>query len=214
LINGLQPKVFVMENVSGMVKGSMKGMFNEIFSTLKGTGYNVKCKLMNAMWYEVPQSRERLIFIGVRKDIEKEPVFPIPGKKVITVKEALKGIENNEMPPKLSPCFLPFINKMKQGQSVSDVSGENKHFQTERIFQNKVCPTITKIIGGIGFGSLIHPTEDRVLSEKELLKVCSFPDNYKLIGKYQDKKARLGNAVMPKMMYHIAKTLRMEVLNA
>jgi DNA (cytosine-5)-methyltransferase 1 len=208
LIKGLQPKVFIMENVSGMMKGTMKGIFNEILEILKGTGYIVKCKLMNAMWYEVPQSRERLIFIGVRKDIGKEPIFPVPGKKVITVKEALKGIQNNEMPPNLSTCFLKLIPEMKQGQSMNDVSQENKHFQTIRIYANKVCPTITKIIGGIGFGSLIHPFENRVFSINELLRFCSFPDNYKLFGSYQERKARLGNAVMPKMMFHIAKEIR------
>lgn len=69
LIIDLQPKVFVMENVSGMMKGGYKGKFNEIVQTLKDTGYNVKVKLMNAMWYEVPQSRERLIFIGIKKDL-------------------------------------------------------------------------------------------------------------------------------------------------
>jgi len=63
LINELQPKVFVMENVSGMVKGKMRGWFKEIMFALKATDYNVKCKLMNAVNYEVPQSRQRLIWI-------------------------------------------------------------------------------------------------------------------------------------------------------
>lgn len=68
-IEGLKPKVFIMENVPGMAKGKMKGMFIEIMKTLKETGYIVKCKKMNSMYYGVPQSRERLIFIGVRPDI-------------------------------------------------------------------------------------------------------------------------------------------------
>ena len=214
LIIELQPKVFVMENVSGMMKGAMKGRFNEILRDLKATGYNVKCKLMNAMWYNVPQSRERLFFIGVKNDLGKEPVFPKPNDRVTTFKEAVKNIKQNILPPKLSPCFLPWVNKMKEGQSVADVSGMNKHFQTARIYSNRVCPTITKVIGSIGFGSLIHPRENRVLSESELLRVCSFPDKYKLTGKYQDKKARIGNAVMPKMMQAIAETIKTEILNA
>ena len=77
LIEGLQPRVFVMENVSGMVKGSMKGLFKEIMLQLKGTGYQVKCRLMNAMYYGVPQSRQRLIFIGSRSDMT-EPSYPVP----------------------------------------------------------------------------------------------------------------------------------------
>lgn len=125
-------------------------------------------------------------------------------------KDAVKNIENNELPPPLSPCFVPFVPLLKYGQCVQDVGG--KGFQTARIYPNRVCPTITKIIGSIGFGSLIHPSENRVLSVSELKRVCSFPDDYKLIGKYSDAKARLGNAVMPKMMYHIAKNIKENIL--
>lgn len=87
LINDIQPKVFVMENVSGMAKGKMKGKFIEIMKTLKALNYQVKCKKMNAMYYGVPQSRERLIFIGVRKDLKLNPSYPNPNKKVITVRD-------------------------------------------------------------------------------------------------------------------------------
>lgn len=69
LLQGLQPKVFVMENVSGMVKGNMKHIFAIIMRELKASGYQVRCQLMNAMYFGVPQSRERVIFIGVRNDL-------------------------------------------------------------------------------------------------------------------------------------------------
>lgn len=68
LLRGLQPKVFVMENVSGMVKGGMKLIFAEILRELKASGYAVKARLLNAMFFDVPQSRERMIFVGVRND--------------------------------------------------------------------------------------------------------------------------------------------------
>lgn len=212
LIAGLQPKVFVMENVSGMVKGGFKGKFNEILLHLRSLGYNVKCKLMNAMWYEVPQSRERLIFIGVRNDINIEPNFPEPKNTFITFEQATKGIKNNEMPPPLSKCFMEYVPKLKQGECGADYL-KGKHFQTVRIYNDKVCPTITKVIGSIGFSSCIHPFENRVLSVAELKRVCSFPDNYKFFGKYQEIKARLGNAVMPKMMQHIATNIRLNILD-
>tara|TARA_R100001460_G_scaffold106987_1_gene155093 strand:- start:731 stop:1594 length:864 start_codon:yes stop_codon:yes gene_type:complete len=89
LINELQPKTFVMENVSGMVKGKMKGKFITIMNQLKQTGYNVKCKLMNSMYYEVPQSRERLIFIGSKN---KTPSFPKPISEIINVSDVYNNI--------------------------------------------------------------------------------------------------------------------------
>ncbi len=69
LLRGLRPKVLVMENVSGMVKGKMKLIFVEILRELKASGYHVEARLMNAMYFGVPQSRERMIFIGVREDL-------------------------------------------------------------------------------------------------------------------------------------------------
>jgi DNA (cytosine-5)-methyltransferase 1 len=69
LLRGLRPQVLVMENVSGMVLGKMKLIFAEIMRDLKASGYKVSARLMNAMYYGVPQSRERMIFIGVREDI-------------------------------------------------------------------------------------------------------------------------------------------------
>jgi DNA-cytosine methyltransferase len=84
LVDELQPKIFVMENVSGMVKGTMKGLFKEYMLKMKALNYIVKCKLINAKYYNVPQSRERLIWIGVRKDLEKEGVFSKGNKKLIS----------------------------------------------------------------------------------------------------------------------------------
>ena len=69
LLRGLKPKVLIMENVSGMVKGKMKLIFAEILKELKESGYHVSARLMNAMYYGVPQSRQRMIFVGVREDI-------------------------------------------------------------------------------------------------------------------------------------------------
>lgn len=69
LLRGLKPKMFLMENVSGMVKGKMKLIFAEIMRELKGSGYHVLARLMNAMYFGVPQSRQRMIFIGVREDL-------------------------------------------------------------------------------------------------------------------------------------------------
>ena len=81
LLRGLQPKVFVMENVSGMVKGHMKHVFAIVMRELKASGYQVKCQLMNAMYFGVPQSRERVIFIGVRNDLGIEASHPMAQTK-------------------------------------------------------------------------------------------------------------------------------------
>ena len=69
LLEGLKPKVFVMENMKGMIKGPMKRIFLQIMEALRGAGYHVEAQVMNAKFYGVPQSRERVIFIGLRQDL-------------------------------------------------------------------------------------------------------------------------------------------------
>jgi DNA (cytosine-5)-methyltransferase 1 len=215
LIEGLQPKVFVMENVSGMIKGGYKGKFNEIMQTLKDTGYNVKCKLMNAMWYEVPQSRERLIFIGVRNDLGIEPSYPEPIKKFITFRDATKGIDNytdRELPEvlkkigKLQPeiwSTKPLIYKKIKG----NLAGS---FSLKWALMNKPLGTIPK--SEISLTGIVHPNRERYLNIDELKVCASFPKDYK----FTDRKngcERIGNAVMPKMMYYIAKHIKETVFD-
>lgn len=218
LIKELKPKVFVMENVKGMISGDMKGRFNEIFTHLKSLGYNVKVKLMNAMWYEVPQSRERLIFIGLRKDLKADITFPKPLKKVITIKQALKGLKDigvNELP---NGKAKDLIKEMKQGEDGAIVlerrgAVKRSFFSLDRMTMNKPCNTITKTIR-LGQSGLVHPTENRFFGINELKRLASFPDDYKFTGKFIQQWARIGNAVMPKMMYHIAKNIRENILDS
>jgi len=95
LLRGLRPRAFVMENVSGMVKGKMKLVFADILRELKASGYRVKAAKLNAMYFNVPQSRERMIFIGVREDIEREPTFPKAQSRPIAAAGAIEGIADD-----------------------------------------------------------------------------------------------------------------------
>lgn len=92
ILKDLQPKVFVAENVSGLVKGTAKGYFLEILKELKACGYVVKARVLDAQWLGVPQMRQRLIFIGVRNDLGVEPVFPKPLSYRYSVRDAIPWI--------------------------------------------------------------------------------------------------------------------------
>lgn len=216
LIEGLHPKIFVMENVSGMIKGGYKGKFNEIRKQLNSLGYKVKIKLMNAMWYEVPQSRERLIFIGVRNDLNIEPSFPKPFDKVITVKEAIKDCPLSEIKTPKGDVDL-YFDKIKVGSDLASyyesVGKKRKSFSIKKLNPDKPSNTVTKLFSD-GMTGLLHWEEKRFMTISELKRLSSFPDDYKFIGKFEQQWARIGNAVMPKMMYHIAKNIKENILNA
>jgi DNA (cytosine-5)-methyltransferase 1 len=210
LVDELQPKVFVMENVSGMAKGSMKGRFIEIMNTLKGGNYVVKCKQMNAMYYGVPQSRQRIIFLGVRKDLKKSPVFPKPSSQLISVKDALAQVKNVGFVPPITNAFMKSIlHKFQPGENASKYHPKGSFFNNSRYPINKPAPTVTKMIP---IGGVIHPFENRHISINEIKAICTFPENWNLGTKFGEAWARLGNAVMPKFMQAIATTIKEDIL--
>ena len=134
LLNGLQPKAFIMENVAGMVQGQMKLVFADCLEALKACGYRVKVRLLNAMYFGVPQFRRRLIFIGFRNDINIEPSFPKAETQPITVGEAWAGLEALNDSPALTPLYQGYWNKAGEG----GICGKrNADF---RLALNKICP--------------------------------------------------------------------------
>lgn len=92
LLKGLQPRAFIAENVSGLVKGKAKGYFKRIHAALVDCGYVVEARMIDAQWCGVPQARQRVIFQGVRADLELAPAWPDPLPYRYTVREALADI--------------------------------------------------------------------------------------------------------------------------
>lgn len=92
LLEGLQPRAFVAENVSGMVKGVAKGYYKEVMARLRGCGYRVETRVLDAQWLGVPQARQRLIFIGLRDDVPGDIPWPSPLPYRYSIAEALDGL--------------------------------------------------------------------------------------------------------------------------
>lgn len=202
LIRELQPKVFVMENVSGQVKGIMKGRFKEIILTLKSLNYKVRCKLLNAANYDVPQKRQRLFYIGVRKDLNVEPAFPTPNSTTISYGSIL------EKNTKFTFLTKKEVDKVIKHAKQQKLKGNSFGFH----YNSPLKPfrTITKTKSS---NALIKVNDlYRYPTVTELKRICSFPDDFKLIGTFEQQWARLGNAVMPNQMKAIANTIRQEIL--
>jgi DNA (cytosine-5)-methyltransferase 1 len=207
LIREVKPKTFVAENVSGLVKGTAKGYFLEILKALKESGYRVTCKVLDAKWLGVPQSRQRTIFVGVREDLQVEPSHPKPLPYYYTVKDALLNNAQVEAETDISRyCTGAEWDNLKEGEQ------SQKYFSLVRVERNKPCPTICASHGSASIASVTHPTEKRKFSIAELKRICGFPDDYVLTGTYAQQWERLGRAVPPVMMYHIAKTIQLEIL--
>lgn len=218
LLAELQPKVFVMENVTGMVKGHMKQAYLKIMATLRGCGYTAKGEVMNAMYYGVPQSRQRVIIIGVRNDLAPEPSHHKPQTKPITVREALAGCKVGSHTAIKS--YREWTSRLKPGQSDQDIHPKNVGFNIIKLDNSKPSPTITKThSSAVG---LLHPSEDRFVSIPELKRLSSFPDdiifpNNTAKSDNQNRSAqwaRIGNSVPPLLMKAIATHILTNILDA
>lgn len=204
LLRGLRPKVFVMENVSGMVKGKMKLIFAEILRELKASGYRVSARLLNAMYFGVPQSRQRMIFVGVHEDLKIEPSHPRAETMPVTLREALRFVRmDTRKQPNVSPLRAQRWSETRRGDA------HKERFALLRLHWDKPVPTILKVSGS---GGHMHPDTPRLLTITELMRCASFCDDYDFVGSWEDGVLCIGNSVPPLFMRSIARHIRREIL--
>lgn len=217
LLKALQPKTFVAENVSGLIVGTAKGYFKLILKELKAAGYRVHARVLDAQWLGVPTTRQRVIFIGVRKDLEVEPAHPKPLPYRYTFREALGGADC--LPG--DAIWLGKKGKMRRlwewtvdnkkidfADAAMALRGINSSFNHRRILFDRPAYTIVQ-----GSQCVYHPTLPRTLTIPEIKRVSSFPDDFILTGKFTKQWERIGRAVPPVMMMHVANTVRTEILD-
>lgn len=194
LIDQVQPKMFVIENVEGMYMGRMIEVYNKIIKRLKKLNYYCSFKIVRAEEYGVPQARRRLIIIGLRLDIHNKfgitKLFPEPDLANICNMTVEKAI----------PSVIGFSPGQFDDKFISAA--------------NPMC-TITKTASAWLYdlnGLRRKPTID------ELKKLSSFPEDFRFTGSFVKQWARIGNAVPPNVTKAIGlhikeKVLTTEVLN-
>jgi DNA (cytosine-5)-methyltransferase 1 len=222
LLRGLKPKVFVAENVSGLIKGTAKGYFLDILAAMKASGYRVACRLLDAQWLGVPQQRQRVIFIGVREDLNLEPVHPKPLPYRYSVRDALPWIDTVIQDPKgqfaiqtagSNPCFSikagsAYHCSVREAKAIPLPPSRLKSSFIERAEEdNRPCHSVTTDDSFRSRGIV-----KRKFTIAELKRIRAFPDDFILCGSYAQQWERLGNSVPPVMACWIGKTIRDEVL--
>ncbi|GAA5438352.1 DNA cytosine methyltransferase (plasmid) [Deinococcus aquaticus] len=224
LIDGLHPRVFLMENVRGMVAGQMIRIYQEALDALRGAGpgYRTVSGLINARHLGVPQSRTRLIVIGVREDLGIQPTLPAPQTGLITVRQALHGLPDEQDGMKLHDKWLPVWARTGQGRSFKDLHPRGHMFSHTKIHPDKPAPTILKTVGvqrdGRANNGLYHWRWPRLMTIPELKRLGSFPDPYRFattgdpIDDFVNAWNGIGNSVPPLMTRAIAQHIRQTIL--
>ena len=230
LLGELQPKTFIAENVQGLTIGVAKAYRDEILNGtspddialglpkrvgMREHGYVVQFKVLNAADYGVAQTRRRVIFIGIRKDIwnklsnlneYEESIWPPKSHNQdawMTLGEAFKTL-----PPKEQMTGWKMLNKdtksynlwnnTEKGDTFSvahqRIYGSGSWFSHIRFHENKPASTLTTSYSGF-----LHPDEPRNISVEEYTRLMSVPDDFINLGTTKQRCERIGRMVAPSM---------------
>lgn len=237
-VKELNPKVVVLENVSGMRSTANGSFVDAIEAALKEAGYpNVKHKMLNAADYGVPQIRQRLIFVATKEGMEfewpKELFGSKAGKPYRTVKDAIGDLphlapaqEVTEYDKEPANDYQKLMRK-NVGKKLTNHEAPNHPEETikkiesttpgepmyarfkQRIRLSWNKPSPTQVSGGIRPQFQFgHPEAARGLSVRERLRIQSFPDDFDVVGGIVQGRVQTGNAVPPLM----AKAVAMEII--
>lgn len=234
LLQGLQPKVFIAENVSGLIKGTAKGYFKLILAALKACGYRVEARLLDAQWLGVPQVRQRIIFQGVRMDLARTPAWPRPLPYRYSLREALpwmvqmasnRSFQQTWHNAQMRPSVTITAQRHARFHSIeaeTDISSYALGLEWEKLQVGEQSATYYKFrkphldnpfpMVTTRAASVVHPFEKRQFSIAELKRICAFPEDFVLTGTYAEQWERLGLSVPPLMMAAIATAIRNGVL--
>ena len=229
----IKPKVIIGENVEGLTMGEAKEYFHKIQNTFEEIGYLVVADVLNASYFGVPQSRKRCFFIGVREDVAEKvginfmtmyQLYPDKNDFRTTLGEAINDIVNEDKEEldylfdKISPEKAVGKTLMKMPKDPDkvltgmDYHEKGHHFNLKRSSLRKPCPTITAMGNLAGVAGTCHPIEDRKFTIKELKRIMSLPEDFKLTGKHKQQSERIGRMVPPLMMKALAESVYNKVL--
>lgn len=207
-----QPLFFIAENVSG-IRSAGSNDFQIILNDMRESGYKLVANLYKAEMYGIPQTRHRVIIVGIRENLNVEFHVPDPAMYAncdITARTALANIPkdatNNEI-RKLSDKVTRRLSYIKPGQNVwqaEEGMPEELHIKTRtkisqiyrKLDPDKPSYTMTAAGGGGTFG--YHWT-DRELTNRERARIQTFPDSYEFVGKYASVRKQIGMAVPCKL---------------
>lgn len=227
ILKAVKPKFFLAENVSGMLSDRHNEAVNNIISMLEDAGYNVTVNLVNAKDYGVAQERKRVFYIGFRKDLNIDFVFPkgstADDDKKITLKDIIwdlkdtvvpaieknyhnaEAINNNEyFTGAYSPIFMS-RNRVKSWNEQAftvQASGRQCQLHPQAPKMEKVATNVCKFVSG-------KENLYRRMSVREVARVQGFPDDFKFIYKnVNDAYKMIGNAVPVHLAYEVAQSIK------
>jgi len=223
------PKVILAENVRGLLKHDDGKTLEAIKSVIDELGYElVEPRVLKAMFYQVPQKRERLLLVGIRKDLASKVAFkwPSPYKRIMNLKDALKkgDLYDSDVPisegqkyPEKKKNILSLIPQGGYWRDLPDdlqreymmksyYLGGGKTGMARRLSWEEPSLTLT-CSPAQKQTERCHPDETRPLTVREYARIQTFPDSWEFSGPITSQYKQIGNAVPVNLAYAIGRSL-------
>ncbi|MEN3322264.1 DNA (cytosine-5-)-methyltransferase [Mariniflexile soesokkakense] len=215
VVQEVNPPICIGENVRGLLSHEKGKTLEGMISILDEIGYNVvPVKVLKAIHYKVPQKRERLILVGIRKDIDIKYEYPTAHPKIYTLKDALKkgSLFESNVPksegakyPKYKKDILDLVPQkgywrdlpldiQKEYMGGSFYLGGGKTGMARRIGWDEPCLTLT-CSPAQKQTERCHPDETRPFTVREYARIQTFSDDWEFSGSIAQQYKQIGNAV-------------------
>lgn len=214
VLKKFRPRWFVAENVGGLASANEGAAFKKILASMKDAGYRIYPHLYKFEEYGVPQSRHRIIIVGIRSD--QPQVFNPPSPAILAPcdNSAKAALENPPISPNAPnndrtvqhPKVVERLKYIKPGQNAFtaklpahlklNVKGAKISQIYKRLDPNKPAYTVTG--SGGGGTHIYHYSEPRALTNRERARLQTFPDAYLFTGSKESVRKQIGMAVPPR----------------
>ncbi len=203
-VRQLNPEVFMFENVRGILYKN-KWYLKEVMDELKGLGYYIDYSLLNAVTFEVPQNRERVIVIGSKSKIK----LPNPIQKKVTAGEALGKLayEFDEN----SKFFTKSMDKYVANYEKASKCINPRDLHLDRPARTLTCRNLAGATGDM-HRVMLKDGRRRRITVREAARLQSFPDWFEFQGTETNQFNQIGNAVAPNFAFHLAKKIKNHIM--
>lgn len=232
LVQDIRPRMFIMENVLGLMGKRGSSQLKTLLSEMNAAGYQTAVHVVNAADYGVPQLRKRVVVAGSLRGVKG---FELPAPQLLpkdyqTVGQALfnlpppadpgstTALDSLHRETRLSPLNKERLRHIPPGGGMEDLPVQlrvNCHKEGAakighrnvygRLAPDKPAGTITARFDSFTRGKFAHPSEHRNITLREGARLQSFPDSFVFAGNQEDIAAQIGNAIPPKMAEALAK---------
>jgi len=218
-VKDVQPKIALGENVRGLLRHDNGRTLSMMVSVLEDLGYKVKYKVLRSQFMDVPQKRERLIILGIRNDLNIEPMFPDENDYTINLRDALHECPKSEG-SSYPPGKYKILDIIPEGGYWRDLSeqqqkeymgrsfylGGGKTGMARRLSWSEPSLTLT-CSPAQKQTERCHPKETRPLTIREYARIQTFPDDWEFTGSICSQYKQIGNAVPVNLGYYIGRTI-------